>query len=360
MKYLITLPFTFVMLFFACMDTQKIPITTASIKKSPIFVGDTVSQLSFNIMVIYQDKKNNYWFGSWKDGLYKFNGTSIIHFTTKHGLSDNRVEEIKEDKYGNIFINTRAGLCKYDGKKIVPISVASSISESKWELRPDDLWFKSSKLGYVCRYDGNSAMNLKIPNNKIIEKQLSKYSNAIEPHDIYCIYKDMRGNIWFGTAITGALRYNGSAFDWISEPDVTELHNGPANGVRSIIEDKDGKFWFNCDYRYSIFDGPRLYEDKFYLREKSIGNLDGKKDSHLNEYLSIAKDHENSLWIATYRDGVWKYDGNTITHYTVQENGKDVLLFYIYKDNHGKIWLGTHEKGAFIFNGNEFKKFSPM
>jgi hypothetical protein len=32
--------------------------------------GDTVQKLSKNIMVIYQDSKNNYWFGSWEDGLY--------------------------------------------------------------------------------------------------------------------------------------------------------------------------------------------------------------------------------------------------------------------------------------------------
>lgn len=38
----------------------------------PLAVFDTVSELSNNIMVIYQDKENNYWFGSWQDGLYKY------------------------------------------------------------------------------------------------------------------------------------------------------------------------------------------------------------------------------------------------------------------------------------------------
>jgi hypothetical protein len=29
------------------------------------------------------------------------------------GKGDNRIEEIKEDKLGDVFVNTRAGLCKF-------------------------------------------------------------------------------------------------------------------------------------------------------------------------------------------------------------------------------------------------------
>lgn len=72
-------------------------------------------ELSDNIMVIYQDTKSNYWFGSWKDGLYKYNGKTIIQFTPKDGFPDNRVEEIKEDKFGNLYFNTSKGIIKYNG-----------------------------------------------------------------------------------------------------------------------------------------------------------------------------------------------------------------------------------------------------
>ncbi len=33
--------------------------------------GDTVQELGKNIMVIYQDRMNNYWFGSWETGVYR-------------------------------------------------------------------------------------------------------------------------------------------------------------------------------------------------------------------------------------------------------------------------------------------------
>jgi ligand-binding sensor domain-containing protein len=102
-----------------------------------------------------------------------------------------------------------------------------------------------------------------------------------------------------------------------------------------------------------------LKSNKFYTRHEGIGGLDGKKDSNLDEYLSTAKDRMNNLWFATYRNGVWKYDGKKVTHYTVQDNSKDITVFSIYRDNNGDLWLGTHENGTYKFNGTSFEKFTP-
>jgi len=165
------------------------------------------------------------------------------------------------------------------------------------------------------------------------------------------------GNVWFGTNPSGVCRYNGKSFEWITENDVTEFRDEGANGVRSITEDANGDFWFNTEYRYSVYDGLTSNRPTFYNREESIGSLDGKNTSGLNEYLSIAKDNNNNLWFATYRSGVWKYDGKIVTHYPVQKDSKDITIFSIYKDNNGDLWLGTHENGVFKFNGQRFEQF---
>ena len=39
--------------------------------------GDTVKELGSSIMVVYQDKKNIYWFGSWETGVYRYDGKDI-------------------------------------------------------------------------------------------------------------------------------------------------------------------------------------------------------------------------------------------------------------------------------------------
>jgi ligand-binding sensor domain-containing protein len=48
-------------------------------------------------------QEKNYWFGSWKTGLYKYDGKTLINYTTKHGLYTDRVDDIEEDQSGNIY-----------------------------------------------------------------------------------------------------------------------------------------------------------------------------------------------------------------------------------------------------------------
>lgn len=312
--------------------------------------GDTVKELGSSIMVVYQDMKNVYWFGSWETGVYRYDGKTMINYTTKHGLAQNRVDEIKEDTSGNIYFNgcyPNPTISKFDGHTFTTLS---AIPSNDWKLQSNDLWFRHSyQTEKVYRYDGIALYELPFP-------KPPKLSN---PFEIYSIYKDRKGSVWFGTNPLGVCRYNGKSFEWITENDVTEFGNGGANGVRSITEDVNGDFWFNTEYRYSVYDSVTLNSTKFYRRQESIGSLDGKKDGSLNEYLSIVKDNNNNLWIATYRNGVWKYDGTKVTHYPVQQNAKDITIFSIYKDNNGNLWLGTHESGAYKFNGTTFEKFTP-
>ena len=323
--------------------------TERKVKSENIVEEDKVTELGKSIMVIYQDKKNTYWFGCWETGVYKYDGKELVNYTTKHGLLNNRVDEIMEDELGNIYFssaNATSEISKFNGKTFETLK---SVSSENWKLEPTDMWFKYSygNTGKVYRYDGTTLFELQLPNPP----------NLSNPFAVYSIYKDKEDNIWFGTNPVGVCRYDGKSFQWITEEDVTEFRNEGANGVRSITEDKNGDFWLNTEYRYSVYDSTTIKSNKFYTRHKSIGGLDGKNDSNLDEYLSTVSDNNNNLWFVTYLDGVWKYDGMKITHYPIQEKSKQIALFSIYKDNNGELWLGTHESGAYKFNGTTFEKF---
>jgi len=319
------------------------------VKTDNLLKGDSVTELGNNIMVVYQDHKNMYWFGSWETGVYRYDGKTLINYNTKHGLPNNRIDNIQEDKYGNLYFTSchpQSKINKFNGGKFTILTPTSS---NEWKLNPTDMWFKHAyQTEKVYRYDGSTLHELQMP----------KPPNLPNPFEVYSIYEDTKGNIWFGTNPVGVCRYNGKSFDWITEEDVTEFRNEGANGVRSITEDKNGDFWFNTEYRYSVYDSTTIKNNTFYTRHESIGGLDGEKESNLDEYLSTVRDNANNLWFVTYRDGDWKYDGTTITHYTIQDNLKDVTLFSIYKDNNGDLWLGSHGNGAFKFNGTTFEKFT--
>lgn len=322
--------------------------TSQQVKVEDMVKGDTVKELGSNIMVAYQDKKNVYWFGSWETGVYRYDGKTLINYTTKHGLPNNRIDEIKEDKLGNIYFiscSPQSTIVKFNQQSFTTIIATQS---NEWKLKSADLWFRNAyQSEKVYRFDGNNFYELKLP----------KPPNFPNSFEIYSIYQDQKGNIWFGTNPVGVCRYDGKSFEWITEEDVTEFRKEGANGVRSILEDKNADFWFNTEFRYSVYDSTKLISNKFYTRHKSIGGLDGKIESNLDEYLSSVIDDNNNLWFVTYLDGVWKYDGMKITHYAVQDNLKDISLFSIYKDNNGDLWLGTHENGAYKFNGETFERF---
>jgi len=115
-------------------ENQSVPLKEINVK------GDTVKELGSNIMVIYQDKKNNYWFGSWKTGVYKYDGKTLINYTTKHGLFTDRVDDIKEDQSGNIYfsgMNPNATITKFDGKSFTHIKATPN---NEWKLEANDLW----------------------------------------------------------------------------------------------------------------------------------------------------------------------------------------------------------------------------
>ncbi len=324
-------------------------------------VGDVVDKLGENLMVVYQDKRNQWWFGTWGDGLYRYDGKAIVHFETKHGLSHHRIDQILEDSAGILYFNTPSGVHSFDGLQFTLLRESDS---KEWKWTPNDLWFTTSGYrGKVLRYDGTKLHALQLPKVEVGEEFIAKHPGAASPYGVYTIYRDKRKHVWFGTVALGVCRYDGKTFEWLSSDDVNELHDGPANGVRSIIEDHEGHFWFNTRYRYAL-DPSRLLRSSWpaaegiFQRLPGMGSLDGKPDGEY-EYLSISKDHNNSLWIATYRNGAFCYDGKQLKHYPVMDGPKTVTLFSTYVDREGTIWLGTHSNGAYRFNGTSFERFLP-
>lgn len=187
------------------------------VKIDRILKDDTLTELGKSIMVIHQDKNNNYWFGSWETGVYKYDGKELVNYTTKHGLLNNRIDEIKEDKFGNIYFssaNATSEISKFNGKAFTTLKAVPS---DNWILESKDMWFKYSygNTGKVYRYDGTTLFELQFPNPP----------NLSNPFDVYSIYKDRNGNMWFGTNPVGVCRYDGKSFEWITEEDVTEFRN---------------------------------------------------------------------------------------------------------------------------------------
>jgi len=329
--------------------------------EEPIEIGITVPRIDKIIWAIYQDKSANYWFGSKENGVFYYNGQQIKQITVKDGLVSNEIRGFQEDSVGNIFIETEQGVSKFDGKSIKTLEIKEGDSSiNNWQLKSDDLWFRIgfTKRG-VYRFDGDYLHYLKFPKSPQEDEFNSKNKNAsLRPYGLYTIYKDRKGFMWFGTSSLGVCRYDGKTLSWHYEEQLQTTPSGGDFGTRAIFEDKDGKFWINnTRFRYVI----ETYGNKTvtFKKESGVGYLNETNDIEFPFFLSITEDNEGNLWMATYENGVWKYNGKELIHYLIKDGITDVLLFTIYKDNKGVLWLGSHNAGVYKFNGQSFDKFKP-
>ena len=321
-------------------------------------IGVTVTQIDKTIWTIYQDKKSNYWFGSKENGVYYYNGHRLKHITTQNGLVSNEIRGIQEDANGNIFFDTEKGVSKFDGHTFKTLQMANQDSPlNNWVLKPDDLWFRigSTKNG-AYRFDGKYLHYLKFPTSP---QEITFYKNnpnsSLKPYGLYTIYKDRKGFMWFGTASLGVCRYDGKNLNWHYEEQLQTTPNGGDFGTRAIFEDKNGKFWINnTRFRYVI----ETYGNKpiTFKKENGIGYLNKTNKMEFPFFLSVTEDNKGNLWLATYEEGVYKYNGKELIHYPIKDGETDVLLFTIYKDKKGVLWLGTHNAGVYKFTGKTFER----
>ncbi|MCO6476385.1 MAG: hypothetical protein J5I94_07180 [Phaeodactylibacter sp.] len=339
----------------ACNGQGRNDTTATQPEQEP--AGRAVAELGPKANLIFQDRHDNYWFGSKDKGVYRYDGKGLLLFTSEDGLCGWPVLSAQEDRAGNIYFDTPDGVCRFDGRQFTTLEVTER--DGEWTSAPDDLWFRMGwNSNGPYRFDGKKLHHLEFPKNEMEEEFRAKYPNiSYDPYGIYSIYKDSGGNMWFGTSSLGLYRFDGKKVSWMYEHHLTETPSGGAFGIRSIIEDTDGYFWIcNPSYKYRIL--PDSTESAGlspinYQREAGIAD----KAEEALYFLSMTTGDNGDLWMVTFDNGVWRNNGAALIHYPVKDGERDIRLSSIYKDNRGRIWVGTQEDGAYKYDGKAFEKF---
>jgi hypothetical protein len=186
----------------------------------------------------------------------------------------------------------------------------------------------------------------------------SKYPKvSFNPYGLYYIYHDKKGNIWFGTSSLGVYQFDGNNLNWMYEDHLTETPQGGSFGIRSITEDRDGYIWIcNSNYKYKVLPTKKAGEKLLPLNYERVQGIeiDEKEDLY---FMSIATDNEGDMWMVTFNNGVWRYNGKEFIQYKIKEGERNIPLFSIYKDLQGGLWIRTREDGSYKFNGAYFEKY---
>ena len=278
--------------------------------------------------------------------------------TVEDGLAGNSIRQIKELN-GDLFIESSAGVSKYSNGTFETLKVDST-RRHDWLLTDNDLWFSCN--GYtrdIYRYDGEVLQLLELPRQDLynelnLKPQDPSQSFGYSPYSVFGVQKDPMGNLWIGTFTACAFKYDGEQFTWFGEQELSSLPDGRVPGVRSMPMDQEGYYWLsNIKHKY------QSHNNGTYSKLPGIDLSQQNVDIGLPYFMSSTIDKDNNLWMVTYGNGVWKYDGEKLEQIFLEMDGKEVLLICIHRDREDRLWLGTDNDGAWMLDDGTWKKMEP-
>ncbi len=214
------------------------------------------------------------------------------NYNTDHGISDNTVLAISQDRQGYIWIGTSEGLNRFDGK-----------------------YFEVFKLARP------------IP-------------GALQNNTISALYSDSRGILWIGTRGGGLYRYNRQSENFT----FVDL-NLKLNVIRTIAEDRSGKLWIGTNeglIRYNV------ETNKRYIYANDPRNKNSLTDNYIN---AIVPDSTGIIWIGTASRGLVKLD-TTRNQFTGFNNTNSLLADNEITSlciTGNDLWIGSEEHGMFRY-----------
>ncbi len=341
-------------------DREKSEMSADRAHETSVGAGDADLRLRYTtgITSIFEDSKGRFWFGSQKEGVCLYDGREFIYYTVSDGLSDNQVRTIQEDQAGVMWFATGNGITSFDGKKF-EIRTGRDHGSSEvdsgaaWHKEAGDLWFlgdsemhagRSDGQG-VFRYDGRSLSYLAFP--------VPHGAQRDNPCLVTCIMKARDGTVWFGTypAVFG---YDGRSFTVISdETEGIEAGNEQLH-VRSIFEDSRGNLWIgNNGLGVLLHDGQVVSN---FTEQHGLSIREKGPSGSLGRVFSIAEDAAGNIWFGTRDNGAWRYDGKSLTNFTIEDGLTSRMVWTIYRDKRDVLWFGMSDGGVCRFNGESFDR----
>ena len=301
-------------------------------------------QGTINIIASQRDRS-----GKKREAKFTCRAHSIVQVTPKvghwetydfkDGLEISYLDDIVQDREGNLWFagsQIQRGLCRYDGRKFHPFTTQDGLpSNDIWTIFLDSkgmLWFGTmapeatlqAEGAGVCRYDGDSF-------------QTFTTKDGLVDDAIVSIYEDDKGHLWFGTG-KGVSEFDGATFrNYTIEDGLLSNHVG------AIAQDKDGNLWLGHGKKGYLrgLNGTTRYDGSSFTQFES-------KDGLPYDIGSITTDSEGNVWFGTAH-GASKYDGKTFQTFTTQDGLANNWLYDVFCTRRGDVWLerSRYRKGKF-------------
>ncbi|MGC4235020.1 MAG: two-component regulator propeller domain-containing protein [Niabella sp.] len=305
------------------------------------------------------------------------------NYQTNSGLSNNTVNCIIQDKEGFLWLGTRNGLNRFDGKnfkifrnkKSDPGSIGSSSVHSLCEDSRGNLWIGTAKGAYIYnamqerfslidQMPAGEVRNIKAVGNNIwmvCDAALYRY-NVIEKTIEHRKTPSSVASIAAGTThkMLFAALYNNNIeqIDPISNKSVV-YRLSTFKGADQLTQIQD--IYSLNDSLLLVGTFNRAYIAHLY--QKSLKNIfaDSPEFKNIQVHSFIAQ-NDSTFWIGS-ETGIYVYNinSNKIIHVPRDQHNPYSLVHSFCKDREGSIWVGTFFGGVNYFSDqfNNFRKYMP-
>jgi signal transduction histidine kinase/ligand-binding sensor domain-containing protein len=251
----------------------------------------------------------------------------MCHWTTEDGLPSNTVISLLQTRDGYIWLGTKHGLARFDGKRFQVFIDELRLDQSDdlrcWNLQEDTqggVWVRLP-AGLECYWHGRF--------------QPINTAPAIPPETIKTVLASKNGGLWIGTT-DGLKRFESGQCTRI----LRSADGLTSDTVGLLSEDGEGRLWIGCGSRAGTISWQRLDTRTGQLKPASeiLGiNIEG----------CIQPDGSNRIW-ATTASELLCWENGQIRHFANTGQWLPSFIPWISLDGNGGLWSGPGFTGRLV------------
>lgn len=337
--------------------------------KFVVFDPDNTPQLpSPSIVNLHADRRGRLWISTF-EGLVVRDGERWLDFTNDPALGDKPafIRTFAERENGSVLLTTFGGEiveCAEETLVRLP-DPPGDPDEGYWGGVDDDGRWWAAQNKFVGSWDGKH-WEAKLPlgdfqqvGNEnaicgaardgglwvIVNDELRKYSHGVEvsrrklsdvPLGVWSLFEDSRGTLWMPSYSVGlySLPANGRmrCFQMIGAI--------PCRSYRFVFEDRERNLWIGTNASGLLRLTARRFHDL------------GTRGAFSAPVTSVARAAGDSVWVATYGDGLFRLDENGLTMSSFSGHaGFGFSISSVLTDLRGRTWVGLYYGfGLFVFD----------
>jgi PAS domain S-box-containing protein len=264
---------------------------------------------------LHLDQRNALWIATDGNGIYRIHDGDVDHFGGADGLSSDSGENFFEDKEGNLWLTTTAGVDCFRGIPVVSFSEHQGLTADKvgsiLAARDGTVWI------------GNHG-GLDFVRGTIVSSIGPR--NGLRGNQVTSLFEDHAGRLWVGLD-DGLFLYEHGTFTPVHCPDGSLL-----GIVLSMTEDKDNNVWA------SVIRNPPghptkliCFRDGRFVKEISDQRLDAS---------SLSADPQGGLWLGLFQGGLARYRNDQDQIFPFKDATARVNQVLAKSD--GSVWAATN------------------